>query len=115
MSILAANIVVLVAAAYLAVGLVFAVAFAWRGAGAIDAAAAVGGLGFRLLLIPGATLLWPWMVRKWARGDSGLPGLAPARVLRRRHLPMWVSLGPLALVGLALAVAARGPTSGGVP
>lgn len=115
MSLLAANIVVLVAAAYFAVGLIFAVAFAWRGAMAIDAAAAAGGPGFRLLLIPGAALLWPWMVRKWARGDAGLPALASARSLRLRHLPMWLVLGPLAMAGLVLAIAARGSSNGGVP
>lgn len=116
-----ANTLVMVTGAYLAVGAVFALLFAWRGAAVIDHAAASSGLGFRVLLLPGAALLWPWLVRKWARGDSGLPPLTNARSLRRRHLPMWLVLGPLSLTGLMLALAVRASdathamTPGGVP
>lgn len=107
MSLWIANTLVMMTGAYLAVGAVFALLFAWRGAAVIDHAASSTGLGFRLLVIPGAALLWPWLARKWARGDSGLPPLASARALRRRHLPMWLVLGPLSLVGLMLALAVR--------
>ncbi len=46
---------------YLVIGLGFALGFAWRGAGRLDPAARTGTPGFRLLLLPGATLLWPWL------------------------------------------------------
>ncbi len=52
---------------YGAAGAVFAVPFAWRGAGAIDPAARRGTWGFRLLTVPGAAALWPVMLAKWLR------------------------------------------------
>lgn len=50
------------AGGYLAAGLAFAGVFAARWAGHLDPAAANGTWGFRLLLLPGATLLWPYLV-----------------------------------------------------
>jgi hypothetical protein len=56
---------------WLAAGVLFALAFAWRGAAAIEPAARGGTRGFRLLILPGAALLWPWLLRRWlAAGDS---------------------------------------------
>ena len=46
----------------LAIGLAFALWFAWRGAARFDPVAGGGSLGFRLLIIPGAALLWPYLV-----------------------------------------------------
>lgn len=50
---------------YLAAGAVFAVPFALRGAGRLDPAAAAGSAGFRILIAPGAALLWPWLLARW--------------------------------------------------
>src|SRR5215467_11442759 len=44
---------------YLACGFVFALPFAFLGVGRIDPHASPGSWGFRLLIIPGATALWP--------------------------------------------------------
>ncbi len=54
-----------VLAVYAAAGVVFAVPFALRGAGAIDAAAKQGTWGFRVLTFPGEVVLWPLMLVKW--------------------------------------------------
>ncbi|MEZ6017842.1 MAG: hypothetical protein R3F49_22245 [Planctomycetota bacterium] len=56
---------VLFAGLYLALGLCFAAPFAWRGVGRIDPDAAHGTWGFRVLIVPGATLLWPYLLRRW--------------------------------------------------
>jgi hypothetical protein len=53
--------------AYLAIGCCFALPFAARGVNRIDAVAAHGTPGFRLLLLPGATLLWPLLLRRVLR------------------------------------------------
>lgn len=62
----------LVAAAelYFGLGLLFAIAFAWRGAAAVDPAAREGTLGFRLLILPASALLWPLLLRRWLRRAS---------------------------------------------
>jgi hypothetical protein len=62
-----ASLVVLLAEAYLALGLVFAIAFASFGVGRIDPAAHGATLGFRLLIVPGSALLWPLLLRRWLR------------------------------------------------
>lgn len=60
-----AQVILLLAAVYLAMGLSFALAFTTWGAGRIDAAARGTSAAFRLLLVPGATALWPWLAIKW--------------------------------------------------
>ena len=54
-----ASQLVVAAGAYLAVGLLFAVRFSVRWAGRLAPAAKAGTLGFRVLIVPGAVLLWP--------------------------------------------------------
>jgi hypothetical protein len=54
-------------AVYAVSGAVFAPAFAWRGAAQLDPAARDSGLGFRLILLPGAAALWPLLLAKWVR------------------------------------------------
>ena len=54
--------------AYGAAGIVFACAFAAFGAGRLDAAAAKSGWGFRVVILPGAAALWPWLLYRWVRG-----------------------------------------------
>lgn len=56
---------------YAALGLLFAVAFALRGAARIDPDAAHGTWGFRLLILPGAAALWPLLALRWMRARSG--------------------------------------------
>ncbi|MEM1206172.1 MAG: hypothetical protein AAGN66_23275 [Acidobacteriota bacterium] len=58
---------------YAAVGAVFAVAFAIRGAGRVDPVARGGTWGFRLLILPGAAALWPLLLRRWLKGDGEPP------------------------------------------
>jgi hypothetical protein len=53
---------------YLLCGLVFAVPFALVGVGKIDPHASHGTWGFRLLIVPGTTLLWPLLARRWLKG-----------------------------------------------
>ena len=66
------------AGVYLLLGLAFAIACVRRGAGQIDPAAANGTLGFRLIILPGAVLLWPWLAKRWWRG-------APRAAERNAH------------------------------
>lgn len=54
-------------ACYLAIGVIFAIAFAFMGAGRVDPAAHRAPIGFRVLIVPGAAALWPWLMMKWFR------------------------------------------------
>lgn len=58
-------------ALYLGVGLLFAVGFAFRWVNRLDTVAAHGTPGFRVLILPGAILLWPFLLRRaFARGAA---------------------------------------------
>lgn len=52
---------------YLGAGALFAICFAARLAGRLDPAARQGSAGFRLLVIPGATFLWPFLALRLLR------------------------------------------------
>jgi hypothetical protein len=58
----------LAAAVYAGAGAVFAVAFVLTGAARLDEAARGATWGFRLVIVPGAVALWPWLAWRWARG-----------------------------------------------
>ena len=59
-----------VLAGYALVGAVFAVAFVLRGIGRVDPVARGSGVGFRLVVVPGAAALWPVLLRKWMEAKS---------------------------------------------
>jgi hypothetical protein len=50
---------------YLALGLVFGIAFARSGVTVIDPNAQASTRGFRVLILPGAIALWPVLLRRW--------------------------------------------------
>lgn len=53
---------------YLGVGLLFAIVFTlFGGAKAIDPAAVGATFGFRILIIPGATIFWPLLLKRWVK------------------------------------------------
>lgn len=52
---------------YAAAGVAFAIAFQLCGLAHIDAAAARGSLGFRLVITPGIVALWPVLSLRWLR------------------------------------------------
>jgi hypothetical protein len=76
--------VVRLATAYLVVGLGFGVIFAYRLVNRMDPVAAHGTGPFRLLIIPGATLLWPMLL---ARVVSGVRAPPMERTAHRSPAP----------------------------
>ena len=61
-----AESVIIAVEAWLGCGLLVALPFAFFGAGRIDHGAKDGSWLFKLLILPGATLLWPVVAWKWA-------------------------------------------------
>jgi hypothetical protein len=59
--------------AYLGFGLVFAVPFAFGLVNRVDPVAAHGTRPFRVLIIPGAALLWPLLLQRVLRGETAPP------------------------------------------
>jgi hypothetical protein len=53
------------AAIYLAAGLLFALAFVVRGVDMVDEGARHAGPGFRIIILPGAAVFWPLLLKKW--------------------------------------------------
>ncbi len=68
-----ARIVVWIAGTYLTLGLLFAVPFVLRGVQRIDPVAREGTWGFRAIIVPGVTLCWPLLARRWAVGAVHAP------------------------------------------
>ena len=64
-----ATVIARILEGYLLLGLAFGLWFAWRGAGRLDPLARAGTTGFRLLIVPGASLLWPWLALRSLRGS----------------------------------------------
>jgi hypothetical protein len=56
--------------AYATAGCVFAPFFVWKGAASMDPVAASGSMGFRLLILPGCALLWPWLFHRWLQREG---------------------------------------------
>ena len=59
--------------AYLALGVLFALVFAFRWVERIDPAARTGTHGFRLLILPGAAALWPLLACRLLRASDRVP------------------------------------------
>ena len=68
-----ARILVTLAGVYTAIGALFALAFAFVGAGRLDPVAKEGSWGFRLLILPGALALWPRLAHRGLRGAGKPP------------------------------------------
>ena len=73
MSPAAAGFIVDAIAIYAACGAMFAVMFVWKWVGRLDPLATHGTIGFRALVFPGVTVLWPLFAARLLRGVSTPP------------------------------------------
>jgi len=64
------QIVLVLAAIYLALGLLFAVAFVIKGVTVVDEGTHGSTAGFRMIILPGTILLWPVLLKKWINAKS---------------------------------------------
>lgn len=68
-----ANWIVGALGVYVAIGLLFAIAFVWIGVARVDPGARGAPIGFRLLIFPGTVALWPLLARRWLGGTHEPP------------------------------------------
>ena len=59
--------VLLLLGVYALAGGIFAVPFVLFGVSSIDPAASRGTLGFKVMILPGCILFWPWLLVRWIR------------------------------------------------
>ena len=59
------QILLTVAAAYLALGVLFVIPFLMKGLNKVDEGAHGSTIGFKIIIIPGVIVLWPVLLRKW--------------------------------------------------
>jgi len=52
---------------YLITGLLFSIIFIIRGLSKMDEGAHGAGIGFKLIILPGCMVLWPFLLRKWIK------------------------------------------------
>ena len=64
------TILLFVVAAYLFCGLIFAIPFIAKGIAVVDAGAHGSSIGFRIIIIPGVIVFWPFLLRKWIKAKS---------------------------------------------
>ena len=62
--------IVTILTGYAAIGLGFAVLFVSVGVDKVDHQARGAGIGFRLMILPGVTALWPLLLSRWIRRVS---------------------------------------------
>lgn len=79
MSVETAGWIVTAALAYAGFGLGFALPFVLRGAARLDPDAVEGTWGFKLLILPGAAALWPYLLVRWLRGGPPPAERSPHR------------------------------------
>ena len=66
-----AELLLLFAASYIALGIIFGLYFVSRGMGGLDPVAHDASWFVRLLILPGVTALWPLLLSRWLNSTRG--------------------------------------------
>jgi hypothetical protein len=59
------SIILTIVAVYLAAGFLFSIPFVLRGVTKIDEGAHGATWGFRIIIIPGTIVFWPFLLKRW--------------------------------------------------
>lgn len=111
----------MIAALYVAAGLVLAVAHLWSAMDRLDPSAKAGSWGFRLVTLPGMAILWPVLLRRAFQAKRGAwsppapEAPVPPRQLRRIHGRAFQALAIVVPVLLAAALVWRTPDLSSAP
>ena len=61
------EIILLIVAVYLLLGVLFVVPFLVKGLTKVDTGAHGGTIGFKIIIIPGVIVFWPVLLSKWLK------------------------------------------------
>jgi len=61
------QILLIVAAIYLVLGVLFVIPFLMKGLNKIDEGAHGSTIGFKIIIIPGVIVFWPVLLSKWMK------------------------------------------------
>ena len=64
------QILLLLVVAYLICGMIFTVPFIVKGINVVDEGAHGSSIGFRIIIIPGVIVFWPFLLRKWIKAKT---------------------------------------------
>ena len=63
------EILLIIAAIYLALGVLFVIPFLMKGLTKVDEGAHGSTMGFKIIIIPGVIVFWPVLLSKWMKGN----------------------------------------------
>ena len=64
------SLLLVIVAVYLAAGVVFAIPFVLKGVAKIDESAHGAKWGFRVIIVPGTIIFWPFLLKRWVRSTK---------------------------------------------
>ncbi len=64
------EIILIVVAVYLGLGVLFVIPFLVKGLTKVDEGAKGGTIGFKIIIIPGVIVFWPMMLHKWTNANQ---------------------------------------------
>ena len=65
-----AEILLIIAAIYLVLGVLFVFPFLMKGLNKVDEGANGSTIGFKIIIIPGVVVLWPVLLAKWMKENG---------------------------------------------
>jgi hypothetical protein len=65
----AIEIILIIVAVYLALGVLFLIPFLIKGITKVDEGADGSTIGFKIIIIPGVIVFWPALLSKWTKAN----------------------------------------------
>jgi hypothetical protein len=66
------ELVLIIVLVYLILGVLFVIPFLLKGLTKVDEGAHGGTMGFKIIIIPGVIVFWPFLLRRWIRAGRKL-------------------------------------------
>lgn len=61
------EVLLIIAAIYLALGVLFVIPFLMKGLNKVDEGANGSTIGFKIIIIPGVIVFWPALLKRWIK------------------------------------------------